>query len=212
MFSLSSHKPMPCHLLRQKITRMNTSAGLVIFIVATVTLSSCNGGGGGGGGGITIPQNDSTAPTLTLGSGQQGGQNVTVSAGGSGQNMKLMSKTGSLNLLATAKDPESGIQTVEIWVNKETTFCDVNKICKKTGPGLLGKPTFESTSPQKKPGETTSDSSILAQALNLSTEIPQGSVQPGESRTVILTIFAVAVNHLGGRTQTPEIKATWSEP
>ncbi len=213
MFSLRSHKLTPCHVFGPKSTRMNTCAGLVMFIVATVTLSSCNGGGGGGGG-ITIPQNDSTSPILTLGSGQQGGQNVTVSGGGSGpgQNMKLTSKTGSLNLLATAKDPESGIQAVEIWVNGETTFCDANKICKKTGPGLLGKPTFESTSPKKNPGETTPDSSILAQPLNLSTMIPQGSVQPGESRTVTLIISAVAVNHLGGRTQTPEIKATWSEP
>jgi hypothetical protein len=186
-----------------------------MLIVAAVTFSSCNScnsGGGGSGGGITIAQSDSTAPTLTLGAGQSGGQDVTVSAGGSAQNMKLTSKTGALNLLATAKDPESGVQIVEIWVGKKTTSCDANGICKTTGPGLLGKPTFESTSPQKKPGETAAESSIMAQSLNLSTEIPQGSVPAGQSLTVTLIIHAVAVNHLGGRTQTPELTATWSEP
>lgn len=191
---------------------MRTLTRLVILILATVTFCSCPGGGGGGGGGITIPQNDSTAPTLTLGAAQPGGQSVTVNAGGSAQTLKLTSKTGALNLLATAKDPESGIQAVEIWVSNSTTFCDANKICKLVGPGLLGKPTFESTSAQKKPGETAADSSILADSVNLSTQIRQAQLQPGESLSVTIIIYAVAVNHLGGRTQTPEIKATWSEP
>ena len=97
-------------------------------------------------------------------------------------------------------------------MNKETTFCRANGICTKTGPGLLGKPSYESTSPQKKPGETTAESSILAESLNLSTEIPQGSLSAGETRTVTLIFFAVAKNHLGGQAQTPEITATWSEP
>ena len=188
---------------------MKLFMSLMILIVAAVTFSSCDGGSGGGGG-ITVPQNDSTAPTLTLGAGQPAGQNVSVSAVGSGQNLQLTSKTGPLNLLATAKDPESGIQAVEIWVNSETTFCAPAANCKRVGPGLLQKPTFESTSPQKKPGETTADSSILAQSLDLSTAIPQ-SLGPGSSRTVTFTISAVAVNNLGGRTQTPDIKATWSE-
>jgi hypothetical protein len=164
------------------------------------------------GGGITIAQIDSSVPTLTLGAGQPGGQDVSVIAGGSGQNGKLTSKTGALNLLATAKDPESGVQAVEIWVNKKTTSCDVNGVCRTQQPGLLGKPTFESTSARKKPGETTAESSILAQSLDLSQEIPQMSVPPGNSLTVDLIIYAVAVNNLGGRTQTPEITATWREP
>lgn len=162
--------------------------------------------------GITIAQSDSTAPELALGIGQPGGNNVTVSGGGSGQNMVLISKTGVLNLLATATDPESGVQALEIWINKKTTSCDAGGICTTTGPGLLGQPTFDSTSPQKQPGETTSASSILAQAFDISVEIPQGSISADESLTVELIIYAVAVNHLGGRVQTPEIIATWSEP
>jgi len=183
-----------------------------VVVTRKVGLAGSCSTSGSSGGGITISQNDITAPELTFGAGQPSGQNITVSAGGAGQNMNLTSKTGALNLLATAKDSESGVQAVEIWVNKKTTRVDANGIASTTGPGLLGKPTFDSTSAQKKPGETTAASSILAQALNLSTEIPQGSAPAGESRTVTLIMYAVAVNHLGGRTQTPELMATWSEP
>jgi hypothetical protein len=189
-----------------------TNAILIVVFFLLLLLIGCQPPSGGGGG-ITIPQSDGSAPELSLGAGQQGGQNVTVSAGGSPQNLQLISKSGSLNLLATANDPESGIQALEIWVNKVTTSCDlVNNICTQSGPGLLSSPMFESSSPQKQPGDTTAAGSILAQALDLSQQIPQGSVAAGHSRTVTLTIYAVAVNHLGGRTQTPEIKAVWSEP
>lgn len=198
-----------CSLTSKKIhLNITLLAGILVL-----SLASCQSSGGG----ITIAQNDSTAPTLTFGVGQPagqsaGGQNVTVSAGGSAQTMKLTSKSGALNLLATAKDPESGIQAVEIWMNKKTTSCDAGGICTTNNPGLLGAPMFESTSPQKNPGQTTPDGSILLQAVNLSMEIPQASVLAGESLRVSLIFHAVAVNHLGGRTQTPEITATWSEP
>ncbi len=162
-------------------------------------------------GGIVIAQNDSTAPSLTLGAGQPGGQGVSVSNGGSGENRKLTSKSGPLNLNATAKDSESGVQALEIWVNKRTTTCE-GDICSTTGPGLLGKPMFDSTSPQKKPGETTAESSMMLQSLDLSLMIPQGSPPRGQSRTVDIILDAKAVNHRGGRTQTPTITLTWSEP
>ena len=180
------------------------------FVLLSAACSSCPSSGGGGG--VTIPQSDSTAPSLSFGAGQPGGQNVSVSAGGSAQAMTLVSKSGPLNLLATAKDPESGIQTVEIWVNKKVTNCNAANICTTTGPGLLGKPTYESASAKKNPGDQTPDSSILAEALDLSTEIPQGGVAAGASRVVTLEMYAVAVNHLGGKTQTPQISATWKEP
>lgn len=162
-------------------------------------------------GGIMIKPNDMTPPSLTLDSGQAGGQNVSVRAGGTGQNMSLSSKTGALNLLATAKDSESGIHALEIWVNKKTTFCDANGSCIRHAP-LLGRLAFESTSLQKNPGESSAESSILAQPLDLSKEIRQGTVPTGTSLRVELTIFAKAVNHQGGQTQTPEITVIWSEP
>jgi len=126
--------------------------------------------------------------------------------------MTLTNKTGVLNLLDAATDPESGADTLQIWVNEKTTTCDAAGLCKTTGPGLLGKPTFDSTSPQKKPGETTAASSILAQALDLTKEIPQGSVLGGGTLTVDLIIYARAVNNLNGQTLTPILTVTWSEP
>ena len=167
---------------------------------------------GGGGGGVTIAPTDATPPTLALGAGQPGGQNVSVSDSGEGQSMNITSKTGALNLLATAKDSESGVQTLEIWVNSEKTTCDAGGNCTLVGPGLMGKPMFSSTSPAKNSGDVTAESSTLADALELSAEIPQAGPPAGGSRTVTLSFFAVAVNHKGGRTQTPEIKATWREP
>lgn len=186
------------------------SAGIRLIVIALfLSLVGCQPPNGG----ITIPQSDGSAPELSLGAGQQGGQNVSVSAGGSSQTLTLTSKSGSLNLLATANDPESGIQALEIWVNKESVSCNLaTNICTRTGPGLLGSPMFESTSPQKQPGETTAAGSILGEALDLSQQIPQGTVPAGRTLSVTLIIHAVAVNHLGGRTQTPEIRATWSEP
>jgi hypothetical protein len=181
---------------------------LAIWVTVLLLIGvACNGPNGG----IVIPASDSTGPTLALGAGQPSGQNITVNAGGSGQNMQLISKSGVLNLVATANDPESGIQAVEIWVNKRTISCDANESCSIT-PTLQGIPMFESRSPQLNPGDTTAASSILAQALDLSREISQGSLSAGATLTVDISIYAVAVNHLGGQTRTPEIVATWREP
>jgi hypothetical protein len=126
--------------------------------------------------------------------------------------MKLTSRTGVLNLLVTAKDPESGIRTLEVWVNKKTTTCDAGGVCQTTAPGLQTKPRYENSSPQKNPGDTTPASSVIAQALDLSTEIGQTGVPSGGSLTISLILHAVATNHLGGRTQTPDLVATWSQP
>jgi hypothetical protein len=81
-----------------------------------------------------------------------------------------------------------------------------------TGPGLLAKPAFESTSPKKLPGETTSGSSVMAEAVDLAVLIPQGSVPAGGSLSTDLIFTAVAVNHLGGRSKTPELVVTWRQP
>jgi hypothetical protein len=168
-------------------------------------------GNGGGSGGITITQTDTSPPSLSLGSGQQNGQDVSVKSGGNGIKMTLIRKTGPLNLLVTGNDPESGIQKLEIWINKSTTTCATGGSCTNAGPGLLGNPAFEMVSPPKNPGDMTSESATMLQAFDLSAEIPQGNVSQG-TRTVVFTIYAVAVNHLGGKVQTPEIAVTWKEP
>jgi hypothetical protein len=172
--------------------------------------SECNGGSSGGG--ITIAQSDGTPPTATLQVAQLDGQDVSVKAGGSAQTMKLTKKTGVLNVAATAKDVESGVQALEIWVNKKTSTCDAAGMCTNPGFGLLGPPRYRSTVPKKNPGETAVDASILADALDLTKEIPQGALPAGNTRTVELVFFAKARNHLGDEAQTPELKATWSEP
>ncbi len=195
---------VPRSLAQKHDAKISVPVTILFLLLTTCSKSS--------GGGITIAQSDGTAPTLSLGAGQPGGQNVSVSGGGSGQTMKLTSKTGVLNLLATASDPESGVDTLQIWVNEKTTTCDAAGLCKTIGPGLLGKPTFDSTSPQKKPGDATAASSILAQALDLTKEIPQGSVPGGGTLAVDLIIYARAVNNLNGQTLSPVLTVTWSEP
>jgi hypothetical protein len=160
---------------------------------------------------VTIPTSDATPPGITLGVGQPGGNQAAVSDGGAHQAMTLTSKTGSLNLTATGKDQESGVQEVNIWVNRVTETCDSGGTCTRVGPGLLGAPEFRSASPPKNPGDQVSASSILAQALDLTMRIPQGPPLPGGSRTVELIFFAQAINYLGAKTRTPELTATWME-
>lgn len=184
-----------CHVIR------------VLWVGFILLFTACNSTSAG----ITIPQSDSTAPTLTLGAGQEGGGNdVTVTPGGSNQTMTLLKKTGSINLAATARDPESGVQAVEIWMSKLKSTCGADGVCALEGPSNAVK-IFESVVPQKMPGETTSESSILLQPLDLSKEIP-ASYPAGGSLAVELRLYAVAVNHLGGRTQTAELKVVWQEP
>ncbi len=198
-------------LISQKISLTINLCALVLILL----LAGCAGAPtppGSCGGGVKISSQDSTPPTLTLSVGQSSGLPVTVSASGSAQNMKLTSKTGTLFLVASAKDPESGIQALEIWVNTKTTFCVANGTCTTTGPGLLANPRFNSTQAQKKPGDCTPESSTMVEWLDLSKEIPQGSAATGNSFFMDLIINAVAVNHLGARVQTPWITATWSEP
>lgn len=181
-----------------------TLGPLALFLLLSATGCPSTGGG------ITIKPNDMTAPSLRLNIGQSGQQDVAVSGGGFGQRIKLERKTGNLNLLATAKDSESGIQTLEIWVAKTITSC-IEGICSTTGP-VLGRPMFESVSSPKSPGETTGESSLLAGALDLSKEIQQATIPTGDSLTVELRIHAKTVNHQGRQTQTPEITVLWMEP
>jgi hypothetical protein len=176
----------------------------VLFVAL---IASC---GGDGGGGITIPATDGSPPTISFAVAEAGqGGGVTVN-GGADEKLDLRARTGSLNLAVTAKDSESGIQKVEIWLTKKTTRCDAD-VCSPAGPGLAGSPKFDSTEPQKSPGDTTAESSIVAEALNLSQEIGQASAPPNGSLTVELELWAVAVNHRGGRVETSRVTATWKE-
>jgi hypothetical protein len=195
-------------MIRQRFQLHAARCGArLLAVVLLMGLTACPPGPGSGG--ITVPQSDATPPQLSLGAGQPNGQNVTVSSGGGDATMNLNARTGVLNLLATANDPESGIQTVQIWIETKTTTCQAAGPCSSSGPGLNSQPTYESTSPAKHPGDSTSASSILAEALDLATTIPQGSAPSGGSLSVSLIMWAVAANNLGGRTQTPTLTATF---
>jgi hypothetical protein len=194
-------------LSAQRIVR-GSSLALVVLAVAGCPPP----GSGGGGGGITVPQSDATPPTLSVGAGQQGGPNLSASPGGSTQNGTLVRKTGPLNVLISANDPESGVQSVEIFYTSTVTICGAS-LC--TGPpthGLVGAPRFSSTSPQKLPGQIATASSTLADVLDLTAEIPQPAVAAGNTRIVKLYIWGRARNNLGGAATTPELVLTWKEP
>jgi hypothetical protein len=168
------------------------------------------GCGGGGGGGITIPQSDGTPPSLTLQAGAANGPTASVSAGGAAATMTLASKSGSLNLSATARDPESGVRTVRVTVDKTVTEC-FGGSCTTVNPGLASRPALESTGPARQPGDTVSESSVLLSSIDLAQEIPQTPPGAGATRTVTVRMTARALNHLGGTSLTPALTATWRE-
>src|SRR5436190_4159703 len=133
---------------------------LALTLAMAVGLTACDGNGSSSGG-ITIPSSDSTNPTLSFGVGATDDANAmaTVKDGGSDVTVTLTVKTGSLNLFATAQDPESGIQKVEIWWNETKTTCSGGN-CTKDRPALLGGPLSTASEPQKQPGDTTTASSL----------------------------------------------------
>ncbi len=180
-------------------------------VLAVLFAVSCKNDGSSG---LTVPSSDSTAPELSLTATQENpspGVSGGVQAGGSNASMTLIAKTGNLNLLANAKDPESGISTVQIWVELTTTTCDASGVCTMSGPARLGNPWHEDSNPPKSPGQSTSVGVIDLQFLDLSTQIPSGPPPAGGTLTVRLGIWAVAVNNLGKQAQTARLTATWSE-
>ncbi len=176
---------------------------LAFTLASAVGLAGCPGSGSSSGG-ITIPSSDSTKPTLSFGVGATDDANAkaTVNAGGSDVTVTLTVKTGSLNLLATAKDPESGIQKLEIWWNETKTTCS-GGTCTKVGPALLGGPLSTASEPQKQPGDTTTASSLLADTVDLTTHI--GSAPAGGTYDLVWEFWAEARNHLNGTVKSPTI-------
>jgi hypothetical protein len=193
--------------LHARLARESAVTLLVIALTACPPPGSSSGGGG-----VTVPQSDPTAPTVTLGAGQPNGPNLSVSAGGSAQSGTLTHKTGPLNLLISANDPESGVQAVQIFYTSTVMSCDPSGCSGPPTHGQVGAPRFSSSSPQKSPGQTTAASSTLADVLDLVAEIPQPPVTAGNRRIVTLYLWGTARNNLGGTAKTPELVLTWTEP
>jgi hypothetical protein len=117
-----------------------------------------------------------------------------------------------LSFAATAVDNESGVQAVEVWIEKREDTCNTaTGLCSGGNFQAEQIPRFSSSGPAKTPGEKTAPSSILIDTLNVADEIPQAAPPAGTTRTVVLRIYVVAVNNLGGRSQTPNLEVRWSE-
>jgi hypothetical protein len=188
----------------------NVAAALVVVAV----LGGCSNGGGGGTptDGVTVDGNDSTPPTLQLSAAETGGGNpqVDIKPGDQPKTLQLRTKTESINLIATARDDESGVQRLQIWVSKRTIRCSGGS-CTPMGPGLEGAPRFQSTEPKQPAGAVVSRQNTLLGALVLRDEIPQASPGPGATLTVEIMISARAANHVDAEVRTPVITARWSE-
>ena len=178
--------------------------------VAALIIPLAAAGCGGGGSGPTVPASDASPPALTLQAGRQGGATASVTGGGSGATLILTAKTGPLNVSASGHDPESGVQSVEIFVNTKVTRCQ-GTACSGSGQGVSAIPRFQSSGPARLTGETFSAASILADSIDLAHEIPQTPPPPGDKIIVEFEFQAKAANNLGGRTQTPLLHARFEE-
>jgi hypothetical protein len=187
---------------------------LATALLMALLLVGCSNGGNGStpADAVTVDSGDSTPPTLQLSAAETGGGNpqVDIKPGDPAKTLQLRTKTESINLIATARDDESGVQRLQIWVGKRTLTCS-GGTCSPAGPGLQGAPRFQSTEPKQPAGAVVSRQKTLLAALVLRDEIPQTPPAPGTSRTVEIMISARAANHVDGEARTPNITARWTE-
>jgi hypothetical protein len=184
---------------------------LLVLVALAVSLTACEDTGPPGPGRISVPRADASPPTVTLTARATAadGPRVAVRSSGIERRMTLRAKTGALELVATATDPESGVQAVEVWVSKFSSFCGT-ATCTGGEPAVTA-PRFAWAAPSRHPGQTTAPGGTLPDALDLTREIPQGPLSPRQARSVRLTIWAKASNNLRGTTETPKLVARYDE-
>lgn len=188
------------NLLQKKAMILTAATGLLIC-------SSCNSCPNKGD--ITVPQTDATPPTVSL-SVAVAGSNSTAgaSSGGSAVTFTLGNKSVTLNIAATAKDPESGIQALEIDVgNQLEVICSSPSNCSSSGQGNVS-PMWSSSTPQVSPGNTGVSTSTLLESFVPSAVgllHPQQQPPAGGTLTESFTISAKATNNLGASASTPDI-------
>jgi hypothetical protein len=184
---------------------------LLALVALAVSLTACEDTGPPGPGRISVPRADASPPTVTLTARATAadGPRVAVRSSGIERRMTLRAKTGALELVATATDPESGVQAVEVWVSKFSSFCGT-ATCTGGEPAVTA-PRFAWAAPSRQPGQTTATGGTLPDALDLTREIPQGPLSPRQARSVRLTIWAKASNNLRGTTETPKLVARYDE-
>lgn len=165
---------------------------------------------------LDVPGSDLSGPTPVLLAMEEQGANKPAASvddtSTGGQTLTASSKTAKFSILAFANDPESGVRDLTVWCAKKTETCnDATSICSLVGPGLLSAPTFGSERPASPPGTDVSEGSILFDVLDLSSWVPAGGVGPQVTRTVTVSCFAKARNHLGPVTETPNLDVTFTE-
>jgi hypothetical protein len=184
---------------------------LLVLVALAAGLTACQDTGPPGAGRIRVPPADASPPTVTLTAWATaaGGPRVAVRSSGIGRRMTLRSKSGALELVATATDPESGVRAVEIWVSKFSSFCSTATCT--GGEPAVSAPRVAWTVPRRHPGQTTAPGGTLPGALDLTGEIPQGPLAPRQARSVRLTIWAKASNNLRGTAETTKLVARYDE-
>ena len=158
-----------------------------------------------------MPRTDASPPTVTLTAWTTAvhGPRVAVRTGGVERRMTLRAKTGALELVATATDPESGVRAVEVWVSKFSSFCGT-ATCTGGEPAVTA-PRVAWAAPRRQPGQPATTGGTLPAALDLTREIPQRPLAPRQARSVRLTIWVRASNDLGATAESPRLVARYEE-
>jgi hypothetical protein len=128
------------------------SCTLLVLVALAVGLTACQDTGPPGAGRTSVPSADASPPTVTLTAWATAADRPRVAVRSSGieRRMTLRAKTGALELVATATDPESGVQAVEIWVSKFSSFCGT-ATCTGGEPAVTA-PRFAWAAPRRHPG------------------------------------------------------------
>lgn len=196
--------------------RMLIASKILIVIASLVVVAgTCSTDGGGSSGTITVPSSDGSPPELSLqvAATEAGGESAAVVNGGSIQRISLHTKTKGLNVAASAKDSQSGIQRVEIWVRVRTLLCKGDD-CTPVGEDKgTEAPRFVDENSPIEPGKSGAvESSVMFEFVDLTKEIVQSPAPGGSSRLVSLEIYVKGGNHLNGISSTPIIEATYKGP
>jgi hypothetical protein len=161
---------------------------------------------------LIVPPSDPSPPALAVVGVAEAtsGRSISASSGGTPQALQLSAKAGALHLLTAAVDDESGIASLSLWCNRTITLCD-GDACTTSGPGLLSAPCFASGGAPVAPGQEAPNVRELAQSIDLATQIPQGTLAPGQTRTTVLLFHAQGENNFGLRSSTAEARVVWEE-
>jgi hypothetical protein len=194
-------------MARPSMQAVRAGLGFLAFACA-FALSGC---GGDNGDNVRIAETDGTPPIVELQVDPEFGANIGVSSGGPNQTTTISRRTGKISLEASAKDSESGIRRLEIWLSTTTTICLPDQLCKQRIEDP-GQPLFEVDFGQKNPGDSTPRTDHLLRELEVEPYLGASPPPPGGTRSVKFEFHATATNHLAGKASTSFAFVTFSGP